>query len=124
MTITQTVEIPANRRITLDVPSQIPTGETASLKIIWFPVRQTVNCLDKTLAEIQELCKDIPVSVNSIREERRCNLEEVIDLVAWIKQRKPDGKQLSQIPETMLMSEASLSKDWNSPEEDEAWANL
>ncbi|MDR2542112.1 MAG: hypothetical protein LBC80_01505 [Treponema sp.] len=26
MTITQTVEVPANRRITLELPSQIPTG--------------------------------------------------------------------------------------------------
>ena len=42
---------------------------------------------------------------------------EVIDFVAWIKQRK-----LSQIPETMLMSETSLSKDWNTQEEDKAWA--
>jgi len=46
-------------------------------------------------------------------------LSEVIDFVAWIKQRK-----LSQIPETMLMSEASLAKDWNTKEEDEAWATL
>ena len=46
-------------------------------------------------------------------------LGEVIDFVAWIKQRK-----LSQIPETMLLSEAVLSKDWDTPEEDEAWANL
>ena len=46
-------------------------------------------------------------------------ISEVIDFVAWIKQRK-----LSQIPETMLMSEASLSKDWDTPEEDEAWASL
>jgi hypothetical protein len=44
---------------------------------------------------------------------------EVIDFVAWIKQRK-----LLQIPETMLLSEAALSKDWDTPEEDEAWANL
>ena len=44
---------------------------------------------------------------------------EVIDFVAWIKQRK-----LSQIPETMLLSEAVLSKDWDTPEEDEAWTNL
>ncbi|MCL2093383.1 MAG: DUF2281 domain-containing protein [Treponema sp.] len=44
---------------------------------------------------------------------------EVIDFVAWIKHRK-----LSQIPETMLLSEASLSKDWNTAEEDEAWASL
>ncbi|MDR0443658.1 MAG: DUF2281 domain-containing protein [Treponema sp.] len=44
---------------------------------------------------------------------------EVVDFVAWIKQRR-----LSQIQETMLMSEASLSKDWDTPEEDEAWASL
>ena len=46
-------------------------------------------------------------------------IDEVVDFVIWIKQRK-----LSQIPETMVMSEAALSKDWNTPEEDEAWANL
>jgi len=46
-------------------------------------------------------------------------LSEVVDFVAWIKQRK-----LSQIPETMLLSETALSKDWDTPEEDEAWANL
>ena len=44
---------------------------------------------------------------------------EVVDFVTWIKQRR-----LSQIPETMLMSEAVLSKDWDTPEEDEAWAGL
>ena len=46
-------------------------------------------------------------------------LGEVIDFVAWIKQRK-----LAQIPETMLLSEVALLKDWDTPEEDEAWANL
>ncbi len=46
-------------------------------------------------------------------------VEEVVDFVAWIKHRK-----LSQMPETMLLSEAVLSKDWNTPEEDEAWASL
>ena len=46
-------------------------------------------------------------------------LGDVIDFVAWIKQRK-----LSQIPETMLMSAAALSKEWDTPEEDEAWASL
>jgi len=46
-------------------------------------------------------------------------LSEVVDFVAWIKQRK-----LSQISETMLLSEAALSKEWDTPEEDEAWANL
>ena len=46
-------------------------------------------------------------------------LNEVVDFVAWIKRRK-----LSQIPKTMLHSEAALSKDWDTPEEDEAWAGL
>ena len=46
-------------------------------------------------------------------------IAEVVDFVAWIKQRK-----LSRIPETMLLSETSLSKDWYTPEEDEAWASL
>lgn len=28
------------------------------------------------------------------------------------------------IPETALLSESALSKDWNTPEEDKAWAHL
>jgi hypothetical protein len=31
---------------------------------------------------------------------------------------------IPQFPDTMLMSENTLSKDWDSPEEDSAWANL
>jgi hypothetical protein len=46
-------------------------------------------------------------------------IDEVIDFVSWIKQRK-----LSQMPETILLSESSLAKDWSTPEEDEAWALL
>ena len=46
-------------------------------------------------------------------------LDDVVDFVAWIKHRK-----LQQMPEPMLLSEAALSKDWHTPEEDEAWAGL
>jgi hypothetical protein len=46
-------------------------------------------------------------------------VEEVVDFVEYLKQ-----KQLRKIPETMLLSESALAKDWLSPEEDEAWANL
>ena len=38
MTMTQTVIIPADRRILLDVPPEIPAGETARFEINWFPV--------------------------------------------------------------------------------------
>jgi hypothetical protein len=48
---------------------------------------------------------------------------EVLDFVTWIKQRRRTD-EFSRIPETMLLSEASLAKDWNTQEEDEAWANL
>jgi len=44
---------------------------------------------------------------------------EVIDFVAWIKYRK-----LQKMPETMLLSETALAKDWGTPEEDDAWADL
>ena len=47
------------------------------------------------------------------------SLDEVVNFVAWIKYRK-----LSQVSETMLLSETSLSKDWDTQEEDEAWTEL
>jgi hypothetical protein len=31
---------------------------------------------------------------------------------------------LSGVPETALLSEAALAKDWNRPEEDAAWSYL
>ena len=51
-------------------------------------------------------------------------VSEVIDFVTWIKQRNISRNEALKIPETMLMSEVSLSKDWDTPEEDEAWAAL
>jgi hypothetical protein len=45
--------------------------------------------------------------------------QEIFDFVGYIKQ-----KQLKTIPETMLLSETSLAKDWDTPEEDAAWENL
>lgn len=44
---------------------------------------------------------------------------EVLDFVEYLK-----TKQKPQMPETMLLSESALSKDWDTPEEDNAWASL
>ena len=44
---------------------------------------------------------------------------EIMEFIGYLKLRH-SGK----ISETMLLSEQSLEKDWNTPEEDEAWANL
>ena len=46
-------------------------------------------------------------------------LGEVLDFIGYIKQ-----KRSRDIPETMLMSEDALARDWDSPEEDAAWASL
>ena len=44
---------------------------------------------------------------------------EVSDFVGYLKM-----KHLKSIPETMILSEKSLAKDWDTLEEDEAWADL
>jgi hypothetical protein len=44
---------------------------------------------------------------------------EVVDFVEYLSQKK-----LKKIPETMLLSEATLAKEWDTPEEDKAWTNL
>ena len=66
-----TVKVPADRRITLEVPPQIPAGTTASFELIWFPVGKMINNLGTTLDEIQELCKDSTLTVDSFLEMRR-----------------------------------------------------
>jgi len=45
--------------------------------------------------------------------------QEIMDFVSQLKIR-----HLKNIPETMILSEISLAKDWDTPEEDEAWADL
>ena len=44
---------------------------------------------------------------------------EVLDFIGTLK-----ANQRPPIPETMLMSEAALAKDWDTEEEDKAWASL
>jgi hypothetical protein len=44
---------------------------------------------------------------------------EVYDFVCFLK-TKSDGESFN----SMLASEAVLARDWNTPEEDAAWANL
>lgn len=53
-------------------------------------------------------------------------LREVYDFALFIEQRAfltYDAGEVS-VRETMLASEDVLRKEWNTPKEDEAWANL
>ncbi|MDR3020792.1 MAG: hypothetical protein LBU66_07815 [Treponema sp.] len=81
MTMTQTIKVPNDRRIMLDVPPQIAAGETARFEVIWFPHKKESKDFKATLKDIQELCKEIPVSVDSLREERRRDLK--IEEAKW-----------------------------------------
>ena len=44
MTITQTVEIPADRRITLEIPREIPTGTKARFELTCLSRRLHRSC--------------------------------------------------------------------------------
>jgi len=56
MTITQTVEIPANRRIILDVPHEVPTG---SVILTFTPSQSSVKKKDPvTIEEALQMAED------------------------------------------------------------------
>jgi len=76
MTITQTVEIPADRRVHLDfeVPLEVPTGQTSI--ILQFPDRKrekykTVEEAHASLERIRAILRDAPVLCNESFEEMR-----------------------------------------------------
>ena len=56
-----------------------------------------------------------------ILEELRFVREKVIDMDEELHRLR---KQIKKAPETALLSEKALAKDWLSKEEDEAWKNL
>ena len=56
--------------------------------------------------------------INEIETLSEEYIQEVTNFVGFLKSMK-----LKNIPETMILSEDSLI-DWNTPEEDEAWADL
>ena len=75
MIIEQTVEIPADHRLTIDVPPEIPAGTTTRFEIHWFPQKKSPNSLDAALDKIWELCKDSSLGVDSFLEMRRQDKE-------------------------------------------------
>ena len=46
-------------------------------------------------------------------------IQEIKDFISFLKHKKTLSAS-----ETLLLSEKALAKDWDTPEEDEAWANL
>ncbi len=46
---------------------------------------------------------------------------EVYDFYLFVKERALERQSILRAGESALLSEKSLSEDWNKPEEDEAW---
>jgi hypothetical protein len=68
----------------------------------------------------------IPQITERLRELPAEKLVVVYDFVSYLADRErevtPEG--FSEAYQTMLASEAVLRRDWDRPEEDEAWADL
>ena len=77
----------------------MPTIRAARLK------RRLIMVKEQIIREIESL----PVEFYS----------EIMGFVGYLKYRR-----LSNVPETMLLSEKSLAESWDTPEEDIAWADL
>ena len=85
MTITQTVEIPADRRITLEIPREVPTGATVRVESNIIPFVKKEENPEKihlTKQMIEEMIQDCPhlqaltgilhtdMTIEQIRDER------------------------------------------------------
>jgi len=66
----------------------------------------------------------VAIDVDEITERLRALPEDKLAVVYQLVNRLADGGEMSESFRTMLASEAVLSRDWNRPEEDAAWADL
>ena len=49
---------------------------------------------------------------------------EVLDFVEFLRSKMKKPSEPSEAFQTMLAAEAVLRRDWESPDEDEAWSDL
>ncbi len=88
--------------------------------------------LPLTVSGTSEIGTRVEVSIASARISIHIHVSRKGDtyipsnelLDASLTHRRIRPNPLSEAYQTMLASEAVLSRDWNTPEEDEAWADL
>jgi len=78
--MTQTVKVPADRRITLEVPREVPIGETTI--IIQFPVREIpekkrMMSPEEEKAAINRIADRLKVEMADVLEMQNCHPEDV-----------------------------------------------
>jgi hypothetical protein len=74
MIIEQTIDVPASRKLILDVPPEIPVGKV----ILTFTPTQGASpkeSLEQLTAELRDLCKDSTLTTERFLEMRREDLE-------------------------------------------------
>ncbi len=64
------------------------------------------------------------IDIAEITERLRHLPEDKLAVVYQFVNRLAKGEEMSESFQTMLASEAVLRRDWDGPEEDDAWANL
>ena len=79
MTMTQTVKVPADRRIMLEVPPQIQAGETARFEVFWFPVKNEKKPMESLTRE--ELLMRLPPEKRKTVEEEA---EWINNNIEWL----------------------------------------
>ncbi|MCL2721140.1 MAG: hypothetical protein FWD47_07350 [Treponema sp.] len=81
MTITQTVEIPADYRIFLDLPRSVPTGVKAQVSIAIPTVFENQNVIDPQVKSFRGILKGKGISIERLREMQNEDkiLEDTID---------------------------------------------
>jgi hypothetical protein len=72
MIIEQTIEIPASRRLTIDVPPEIPAGRVviSFTPELLAPSMTGTSPVRETLRSIWAICKNAPITVDEFLAER------------------------------------------------------
>ncbi|MDR1576539.1 MAG: hypothetical protein LBS37_11085 [Treponema sp.] len=85
MTIEQTVEIPADHRLVIEVPPEIPTGRAKAALTLVFETETTKAASEKWVNPLLGLAKDSSLTVERFMEMQRkdIELENEIDKRRW-----------------------------------------
>jgi hypothetical protein len=69
-------------------------------------------------------CEKVRVSTRQLIDKEVSDLPEPLQLEVYNFARSLKQHRTDESFNGLLLSESSLAKDWNTPEEDAAWANL
>ena len=94
----------------------LPVGRVLELSCIQGPgaYGRVVVMQAPAISDIEDMLRQLPPE----------KLAVVLDFVSYLADRQRESETLARVPETMLASEPVLRRDWDRPEEDEAWRHL